>query len=77
MKPANELIAIFLLSAAILIPASAFSADDLGVNITPEIASVEVTHSGKKTTVMRNQNEKNTVNANFALTSRKIGRAHV
>jgi rhodanese-related sulfurtransferase len=71
VKPASELIAIFLISAATLIPAVAFSADDLVVNITPDIASVEVTHNGKKTTVMRNQNEKNTVSAAFALTSRK------
>ena len=52
-------------------PASAFSADDVAVKITPEIASVEVTHNGKQTTITRNQDQKNTVNAAFAKTSRK------
>ena len=71
MKPVNKLIATSLISAAILISTSAFSADDVAVKITRDIASVEVTHNGKKTTIMRNQDEKNTVNAAFAKTSRK------
>lgn len=71
MKPVKKLIAASLISAATLIPASAFSADDVAVKIIPEIASVEVTHNGKKTTIMRNQDEKNTVNEAFAKTSRK------
>jgi rhodanese-related sulfurtransferase len=71
VKPVKELIALSLISAAFLIPPGAFSADDLAVNITREIASVEVTHNGKKTTIMRNQDQKNTVNEAFATTSRK------
>ena len=71
MKPVKKLIATTLISAAILIPASAISADDVAVKITPDIASVEVTHNGKKTTVMRNQDEKNIINESFAKTSRK------
>ncbi|MGD8874228.1 MAG: rhodanese-like domain-containing protein, partial [Gammaproteobacteria bacterium] len=71
MKTVKKLIATSLISAAILVPASAFSADDVAVKITPEIASVEVTHNGKKTLIMRNQDEKNTINAAFAKTSRK------
>ena len=71
MKIVKSLIATSLISSAILVPASAFSTDDLAVKITPDIASVEVTHNGKKTTIMRNQDEKNTVNAAFAKTSRK------
>ena len=55
MKTFKKLIATSLISAATLIPASAFSADDVAVKITPEITSVEVTHHGKKTTIMRNQ----------------------
>ena len=71
MQPVKKLIATSLISAATLIPAGAFSADDVAVKITPEIASVEVTHNGKKTTVMRNQDQKNTVSEAFAKTSRK------
>jgi len=71
VKPVTNLIALSLISAAILVPASAFPADDVVVKITPEVASVEVTHNGKKATIMRNQDQKNTVNAAFAKTSRK------
>ncbi len=71
MKPLKRLIATSLISAAILMSANAFSADDVAVRITPDIASVEVTHAGKKITVMRNQDQKNTVNEAFAKTSRK------
>jgi len=35
------------------------------------MASVDVMHNGKKVTIVRNQNEKNTVNPVFAWTSRK------
>ena len=41
------------------------------VNITPDIASVEVVHNGKKTVIMRNQDQNNTVAKAFAKTSRK------
>ncbi len=71
MKPLKRLIATSLISAAILMSANALSADDVAVRITPDIASVEVTHAGKKITVMRNQDQKNTVNEAFAKTSRK------
>jgi len=41
------------------------------VNITPSIESVTVIHGEDKIKVMRNQNQKNTVNPAFAKTSRK------
>ena len=41
------------------------------VRITPEIESVEVMHAGKKVTITRNQNAGNTVNPDYAKTSRK------
>lgn len=40
------------------------------VKISPDIAAVEVLHDGKKTSIARNQDEKNTVKADFAKTSR-------
>ena len=49
--------------------AASVSAAD--VNITPGIASVDVMHNGKKVTIMRNQDQENTVNPAFAKTSRK------
>lgn len=41
------------------------------VNITPEIDSVTVKHGDQDISIMRNQNQKNTVNPAFAKTSRK------
>jgi rhodanese-related sulfurtransferase len=43
----------------------------LDVNITAALASVDVMHHGRKVTIMRNQNQNNTVNPDFAKTSRK------
>jgi rhodanese-related sulfurtransferase len=60
-----------LVTTALLVSATAFAADTPTVKITPDMASVEVLHNGKKTTIMRNQNEGNTVNPAFAKTSRK------
>ena len=41
------------------------------VNITPNLESVSVQHGGSSVKIMRNQNQKNTVNPAFAKTSRK------
>ena len=45
-------------------------AEKLKVNITKDLDQVEAMHNGSKVTIMRNQDEKNTVNPAFALTSR-------
>jgi len=47
------------------------SAEDLAVKITPKMASAEVKHNGKNVTIMRNQDQNNTINPAFAKTSRK------
>jgi rhodanese-related sulfurtransferase len=47
------------------------AADDLKVGITPDIQQVEVLHNGKKTLIRRNQDPKNTVNPDYARTSRE------
>ncbi|MHB8729579.1 MAG: rhodanese-like domain-containing protein [Sulfuricaulis sp.] len=41
------------------------------VNITATLAMMDVMHRGRKVTIMRNQNPNNTVNPDFARTSRK------
>ena len=41
------------------------------VNITADIESVDVKHGDSTVSIMRNQNQKNTVNPAFAKTSRK------
>jgi rhodanese-related sulfurtransferase len=43
----------------------------LEVNITAALASVDVMHHGRKVTIVRNQNQNNMVNPDFAKTSRK------
>ncbi len=60
-------------SAAILlidISSSVSAGDDISVGISHDIKKVEFTHDGKKLTIMRNQEPLNTINPNFALTSR-------
>jgi rhodanese-related sulfurtransferase len=64
---ASSTVALMILSAC----ASTMAADKMEVGITPDIKSVEVTHNGKKTSISRNQDQKNTVNPSFAKTSRK------
>ena len=71
MKQLKILIATTFISTALLASTGAFSADKVEVKITPDMASVDVMHNGKKTTIMRNQDQKNTVNPAFAKTSRK------
>ncbi len=56
--------------AALTLALGTAQAADLKVKITKNIASVDVMHNGKKVTIKRNQNNKNTVNPAFAKTSR-------
>lgn len=44
---------------------------ELEVNISADLASVEVMHDGQQVTIMRNQNQSNLINPEFAITSRK------
>ena len=56
------------LPTEVLVPGAAPA---LEVNITAALASVDVMHDGRKVTIMRNQNQSNSVNPDFAKTSRK------
>jgi rhodanese-related sulfurtransferase len=58
-------------STAVLLSAGALAAEKMTVRITPDIASVDVMHNGRKITIQRNQDENHTVNPDFAKTSRK------
>ncbi|MDJ0881452.1 MAG: rhodanese-like domain-containing protein [Gammaproteobacteria bacterium] len=57
-----------IITFGLIISSSAHSA---AVNITRDLESITVKHGGKSVKVMRNQNQKNTVNPAFAKTSRK------
>lgn len=54
-----------------LVLAAAVPAAALDVNITPEIAYVDVVHDGVPVRIQRNQEADHTVSARYALTSRK------
>ena len=71
MKPIKALIATTIISSALFASVGVSAADKLAVNITKGMGSIDVMHNGKKTTIMRNQDQKNTVNPSFAKTSRK------
>lgn len=71
MASINTLFRSAVISAAVLFSAGGLAAGEMTVKITPEIASVEVMHNGKKMTIQRNQDENHTVNPDFAKTSRK------
>ncbi len=57
--------ALFL-GLSLMVPAYA-----LDVQITPDIASVDIMQDGKKMTIMRNQDTSNTIKSDYAKTSRK------
>jgi rhodanese-related sulfurtransferase len=59
-----------LLAGLALSAINAAQGEALKVNITKDVGQVEAVHNGNKVTIMRNQDEKNTVNPAFALTSR-------
>jgi rhodanese-related sulfurtransferase len=71
MKVINALFATSVISITLLTTPSGHAEEKLAVNITRGMGSVDVMHNGKKTTIMRNQDQKNTVNPAFAKTSRK------
>jgi rhodanese-related sulfurtransferase len=60
-----------LMACLSLTAATAASAEEIKVKITPKMAKAEVMHNGSKTAIMRNQDQDNTVNPAFAKTSRK------
>ncbi|MDP2254109.1 MAG: rhodanese-like domain-containing protein, partial [Thiobacillus sp.] len=62
---------LFATSALFTALATPMAASALDVNIAPGLPSVEVMHGGQKVAIMRNQDQNNTVNPDFAKTSRK------
>ena len=57
-----------VVAATLAVPAAA---DDVAVQIVSGVGSVDVMHKGETISIMRNQDQKNTVNPAFAKTSRK------
>jgi rhodanese-related sulfurtransferase len=65
------LVISMILSTSLAFAGGSALAADVAVKITPDLASIDVMHNGKKVTIMRDQNQKATVDPNFAKTSRK------
>ena len=68
MKINHLLLSVSVLCTTLITP---FAANALDVNISADLPSVNVMHNGQKITIMRNQDGNNTVNPDFAKTSRK------
>lgn len=62
---------LFVASALFTSLAMPMRASALDVNLTADLPSVDIMQDGQKITIMRNQNPNNTVNPDFAKTSRK------
>ena len=70
MNKLYKILASSVLIAGLAVSGAA-SAEKMAVGITPTEDHVTVKHNGKNIKIMRNQNQKNTVNPAFAKTSRK------
>ena len=71
MKPINTIIAAMALTAITVVSTNGFAADNILVRITRDLPFLEVMHDGKMVTIMRNQDEKHTINPSYAMTSRQ------
>lgn len=68
----GKIITSTALLTCLALSTSVQAADDkMSVNITPTMGKVDVVHNGAKMSVMRNQDENNTISPDFASTSRK------
>ena len=68
----RKLITTTTLLTCLTMPVMALAAGDkLQVNITASIEKVDVVHNGAKMSIMRNQDENNVINPEYAQTSRK------
>lgn len=66
----TRLFSIIAMLSLLPISGLAVSADDTKVKITENLAEIKVNHNGKTVTIKRNQDQTNTINEDYALTSR-------
>jgi rhodanese-related sulfurtransferase len=69
----HRLVTASAAALALSLPSATFADNDgkLAVGITRDMQKLEFTHDGKTHTIMRNQDQKNTISEDFAKTSRK------
>jgi rhodanese-related sulfurtransferase len=71
MKPIKAMIAAMVMTAILAVSTTVIAVDGILVRITRDLPSLEVMHDGKMVTIMRNQDQKNTINPLYAKTSRE------
>ena len=71
MKQIKAIIAATSMTAILFVSTNVIAADDILVRITRDLPYLEVMHDGKMVTIMRNQDQKHTVNPLYAKTSRE------
>ena len=71
MKKLKVLSSAMLMSAFVFSSSACAGGHNLAVKITPKLSTVTVNHNGKSVKIKRDQNQKATVNKDFAKTSRK------
>jgi rhodanese-related sulfurtransferase len=71
MKLTKAMISTTTTTVMLIVSLSAIAADDVLIRITSDLPFLEVMHHGKMVTIIRNQDEKHTVNPLYAKTSRE------
>ena len=71
MKLTKAMISTTTITVMLIVSMSAIATDDVLVRITSDLPFLDIKHDGKMVTIMRNQDEKHTVNPAYAKTSRE------
>ncbi len=71
MKTIKTMISTTAMTAILAVSTNAIAVDPILVRITRDLPSLNVMHNGKMVTIMRNQDQKHTVNPAYAMTSRE------
>ena len=71
MKTIKATSAATTMIAILVVSTNVIAADDILIRITRDLPYLEVMHDGKMVTIMRNQDEKHTIDPMYAKTSRK------
>ena len=71
MKLTKAMISTTTTTVMLIVSLSVIAADDVLIRITSDLPFLEVMHHGKMVTIIRNQDEKHTVNPLYAKTSRE------
>lgn len=75
-KPIKTMIAAMVMTAILVVSTNVIAVDGISVRITRDLPSLDVMHNGKMVTIMRNQDQKNTINPAYTKTSRKCSLLH-